>query len=186
LRFSPYQRKKRGAIFRLTDEYSNFYLKWIKNVSENVLSDPDSMYWQSMSDSQSWKSWAGYTFENICLKHIPIIKKTIGIGSVITADGPWRYIASEHNHSGKGVQIDLVIDRNDRIISICEMKYYSGEFTIAKQYAKELETKIQVFKEQTKTSKPIFLVIVTTHGVKKNKYFDQIVSNVVTLKDLLQ
>ena len=83
-----------------------------------------------------------------------------------------------------GAQIDLLIDRNDRTITICEMKFYTDVFTIDKRYAAELERKMRVFGEQTKTKKALFLTLITTYGLKKNQYADSLVHNDLTIDSL--
>jgi hypothetical protein len=167
MNLSPYKPGKKGSHYRLSDEYSYFYLKWIKNVGQSILNDANSKYWELMENSGKWKSWSGYVFENICIKHIPAIKKAIGISNVITTEGPWKYIPERNKHSQKGAQIDLFIDRNDNVISVCEIKYYTGKLSIDKEKADELMNKIRIFREKTKIRKSIFLVMITTEGVKK-------------------
>ncbi len=181
--FPLYGMKKRGARYRLIDEYSYFYLRWIKGVNNSVLEDPKAQYWQTISESQRWKSWSGYTFETICFKHAQLIKKALGIGGVITKEASWKYIPGKSNPSETGAQIDLLFDRNDNVISVCEMKCYAGKFSINKKYAEELRNKINVFREKTSPKKSIFLVMVTVEGVQKNSYSMEIVNNEVTLKD---
>jgi AAA+ ATPase superfamily predicted ATPase len=183
MNLSPYKPGKKSSHYRLSDEYSYFYLKWIKNVDQSILNDPNSKYWELMENSGKWKSWSGYAFENICFKHIPAIKKAIGISNVITTEGPWKYIPERNKYSQKGAQIDLVIDRNDNVISVCEIKYYTGKLSIDKKKADELMNKIRIFREKTKIRKSIFLVMITTEGVKKNPLSTQLIDNIVTLND---
>lgn len=83
----------------------------------------------------------------------------------------------------KGVQIDLLLDREDGVISIVEIKYSQEPFRITKTYATELGDKIDIFKEQLKINKEIFLVMLTTSGLLPNIYSDQLVKNEVILED---
>lgn len=179
----PFQRKTKGAIYRLIDEYSYFFLKWIKNVDKSILNDPNSKYWHTQSVTGSWKIWSGYVFEEICKKHSYLIKKALGISGMITREFAWRYSYSKNRESG-GAQIDLLFDRNDNVISICEIKCHESKFVINKKYREELRNKIAIFREQTKSKKSIFLVMVTTSGVTRNKYYQEMVENEVTLDDL--
>ncbi|ETR72381.1 MAG: hypothetical protein OMM_01761 [Candidatus Magnetoglobus multicellularis str. Araruama] len=166
--------------FRLYDEYSFFYLHWIKNVEKSILNDPESNYWQTRSGSQKWKIWAGYAFETICLKHIPFIKKALGISGVITREYSWNIASSKKS---KGTQIDLLFDRSDNVISVCEIKCHSTEFKIDKQYAEILKNKINSIVKKTGTNKSLFLVMITINGVVQNKYYQELVDNEITLKD---
>ncbi len=144
----PYN-KKIDAIYKLADEYCYFYLKWIKSAPASVFKDDKSQYWKLMSTSQKWKIWSGYAFEMLCYKNIHLLKKALDIAGVLTSEGPWKYVPSQKS-SENGAQIDLVIDRKDGVISICEMKFQADEFIISKAYAMNLENKITVFKEKTK------------------------------------
>ena len=117
-------------------------------------------------------------FEAVCLKHITNIKKALGIEGIHSEDSTWRYSAGKGE---TGAQIDLLIDRSDRTINICEMKFYNGEFVIDKSYASELERKLSVFAERTKTRKSLFLTMITTYGVKENEYAERLVQKKLTM-----
>lgn len=147
-------------MYRLTDEYSIFYLRFIEpNLSET------QGVWSSLSQGQTYKIWCGYAFENVCLKHISQIKKALGISGIYTRSASFFKKGDKQN---QGVQIDLLIDRNDRTINLVEIKFYDGVFTISKDYAKKLRQKIQVFKESTQTKKQVFLTLITALGLKSN------------------
>jgi uncharacterized protein len=135
--------------------------------------------WFRISNKNAYKIWCGTSFEAICLKHTAQIKKALGISGVHSEESPWRYRGSKGE---SGSPIDLLIDRSDRTITICEMKFYTDEFTIDKACATELQRKLQVFREQTKTRKSLFLTFITTYGVKKNEYSDRLVHNNLTME----
>ncbi len=156
--YTPFGKNSKDSIYKLVDEYSLFYTKFIEN---GKLKGAGS--WAKYSTTSAWISWSGYAFENICMKHIKQLKTALGIESVHTEHNMWRYVSKEEEN---GVQIDLLIDRQDQCINLCEMKFSINEFEITKSYAKELQTKIDVFREKSKTRKTVFLTIVTTNGVK--------------------
>lgn len=156
--YIPFDRSAKDSIYKLTDEYSLFYLKFIENSKSTGKGT-----WVKFSTSPSWKSWSGIAFEGICMKHVLQLKKALGIKSVYTETSMWRYCPK---NAGQGVQIDLLIDRQDRCINICEIKFSIVEFEITRKYAKELENKMNVFRESTKTRKALFMTMVTTYGVK--------------------
>lgn len=158
--YPAFGKKKKGRIYRLTDEYSIFYLRFIEH---NVL-DAESV-WLSLSQTQTYKIWCGYAFENICLKHTKSIQRALGIEGVYAHTSTFYRSATEEQ---TGVQIDLLIDRNDQTINLIEIKFYSGTFTISKEYARNLRNKIQAFREVTKTKKQIFLTLITSLGLKPN------------------
>jgi AAA+ ATPase superfamily predicted ATPase len=171
----PYDKKSKDVIYKLADEYTHFYLKFMENSRSH-----GNGTWEKFSAGQSWRSWSGIAFERICLKHIQQLKKAIGIAAVYTEESAWRYLPKV----GKGAQIDLLIDRKDFAINICEMKYAEKEFTIDKSYASELEHKRNVFKEATNTRKSLFLTMVTTFGVQSNEYVTRSVQATVTMDAL--
>jgi len=170
--WQPYDKKSRDTIYKLADEFTHFYLKFMERnrASGNGV-------WQNFSTGQSWKSWSGVAFERVCLKHIPQLKKALGIASVYTEESAWRHLPK----NAKGAQIDLLIDRKDFVINICEMKYSESQFVMDKSYAGELENKRDVFKQERGTKKSLFLTLITTFGVKENEYFLKLIQNSITM-----
>ena len=176
--FQPFGKKKKEKLFRLTDEYSLFYLKFIEN---NQNEHPDA--WNLLSQTQIYKTWTGYAFENLCLKHVSQIKKAIGISGVFSRSSSFFKKGTE---SESGAQIDLIIDRNDQVINLCEIKFYNEPFFISKDYANRLRTKRGVFRNQTKTKKHLMLTMITTFGIIPNKYSLDLIPLSVTLDDLFE
>jgi AAA+ ATPase superfamily predicted ATPase len=169
-KYTAYGNKERNSLYQLTDFYSLFYLKFIKNSSKL-----DENSWLNELDSPVQRAWSGYAFEQVCLAHINQIKQFLGISGVQTATSSWI-------SSGRlGAQIDLLIDRRDHVINICEMKFSLNSFTIDKKYAEELRNKIGVFKEESKTRKSVFLTMITTFGLAQNQYSMSLVQNDLTM-----
>ena len=69
------------------------------------------------------------------------------------------------------------------MVSLCEMKYSLSEFDIDKAYDANLRNKISTFTKVTSCKKTIQLVMITTFGVKRNKY-SGLVGTQVLLDDL--
>ncbi len=176
----PFGKKSNDAIYRISDEFTIFYFDWIKPLGKR---EPGEGYWMSRQNDHHRLAWAGYAFEGICMKHIQPIKNALGIGMVETFHGPWRYSAPM-SASTDGAQIDLLIDRKDATINICEVKFSETEFTIDREYSKKLRQKIEVFKNVTKTRKNIFITMITTFGIAENTYSSDIVSNSLTIECL--
>ncbi|MEI6900563.1 MAG: ATP-binding protein, partial [Bacteroidota bacterium] len=129
------------------------------------------------------RSWAGFAFENLCIKHVGRLKSALGLAMVETEEGPWYY--KPVKDSGiPGTQIDLLIDRRDATINICEMKFSEGLFTIDKKYAGELRSKIDVFRKATGSRKNLFLTMITTFGMSENDYSRELVQSSLILNDL--
>ena len=140
-------------------------------------------YWMSRQSDPARTTWAGYAFETLCLKHVRALKSALGISMVESTDGPWRYQPKKESPF-PGAQIDLLIDRRDATINLCEMKFSQAEFIIDASYAKELRQKINVFRQVTGTHKNIFLTMVTTYGVINNVYSQELLAITLTLDDL--
>jgi uncharacterized protein len=172
--WQPYNKKNRDTLYKLGDEFTHFYLKFMeRNQSYG------SGVWQSFATSPSWRSWSGVAFERVCLKHIPQLKTALGIAGVYTEESAWRFLPKK----GKGAQIDLLIDRRDFVVNICDMKYSESEFIVDKAYATELKNKRDVFKRETGIKKSLFLTLITTFGVKTNEYYTSLVQNSLTIDE---
>jgi uncharacterized protein len=157
----PYGKQQRETLYRLTDEYSLFYIHFIEahHHIEN--------FWIKKYNTQTVKSWQGYAFENVCLKHIEGIKQTLGISGILTSESSFY---KRKDKESKGCQIDLLIDRADNAINICEMKFYDGAYTLTEENIKDLQQRRNIFQETTKTKKQLFLTLIATDGIIENKY----------------
>ena len=171
--YYPFGKKKKDMLYRLTDEYSLFYLHFIENKRL-----PEKNIWKQLSQTNIYKSWSGYAFESLCLKHVAAIKKALEIGGLYTETSGFIYRGNEDQ---SGIQIDLLIDRNDQIINVCEVKFHQDVFSIDKRYAGKLRTKISVFSEVTKTRKQVFLTFISSFGLKPNKHSIGLVDNDLTM-----
>ncbi|MCK4607980.1 MAG: hypothetical protein KAT71_00720 [Gammaproteobacteria bacterium] len=168
----------RGEYYKLIDEFSLFYLHWVTSKkAERFTQD----HWLNQTNKSSYKAWAGYAFESICMKHIDQIIAALKIkGGSITST--WRFIPKKHLEDG--AQIDLLIDRNDNAITICEIKHTANPFAIDKKYAKDLLRKVEVFRKKTRTDKQIFIAMISANGLKATMYSEELITAVVTLDDL--
>ena len=167
--YFPFGKKRKDKLYRLTDEYSLFYLHFIERRRRNVKGA-----WQALSQTSTFKSWSGYAFESLCLKHIEQIKTALQIGGIYSESSSFFFAGNE---SLPAIQIDLLIDRNDQVINLCEIKFQQSEFIISKSYAEQLQKKIAVFSEISKTKKQIFLTMITTFGTTQNKHSLGLVDN---------
>jgi hypothetical protein len=178
-RAAHFGRRTKDAVYRLTDEYSLFYLKWMGRKARG-----DEAGWLKQRSSGAWRAWSGVAFEGICLKHVPEIKRALGIAGVTTRE----YVFRRHptGKGERGAQIDLVIDRNDDCINLCEMKFSETEIVIDKSYARELRNKQDVFERATRTQKSLLITLLTTHGIRDNEYAKNLVSARVELPALFR
>lgn len=183
-RFVPYGKRARDTSYRLIDEYSLFYLKWIDTAPPSTFGARGPKYWQSKAASPGFRAWAGYAFEGICLKHSHELEIALGIDSLANEVGSWRYVPRPGSDD-VGAQVDLLFDRPDGFINLCELKYATDEFVLTKAYAKELVSKVDVFKQHTKTKKEVVLTLVTTHGLKRGLWNDEVIDSVVTAEQMM-
>jgi len=165
--------KKNLQLYQLTDFYSLFYLYFVKDRRGT-----GGDYWSSLMDTGNHQAWAGYSFELLCQTHISQIKRALSIGGVVSYTSGWRSKDAEN-----GAQIDLLIDRNDNVINLCEIKYATKAFVITKSYDENLRNKRGVFIEETRTKKSVHITMITTYGVKHNEYWNNIQSELL-LDDL--
>ena len=166
-KYQPFQRTNRQSLFQLVDFYTLFYLKIIKNAQFL-----DTGNWLALTDSPVYKAWSGYAFEQVCLMHTPQIKQALGISGIFSQSSSWRSKDAEN-----GAQIDLLIDRRDRVINLFEIKFSSEPYTITKAYSEQLRQKIGVFKSETNTRKAVWLAMLTTFGLKKNEHSGSLVQH---------
>ena len=176
--FIPFNKTGKDTIYKLTDEYSLFYLKFMENNTSSGVGT-----WLLKATSPSWVSWSGLAFENIWLKHIPQIKKALGIAAVYTEESAWRYVAKGE---GKGTQIDLLIDRQDNCINLCEIKFSNKPFVVSSDYAENLTAKRFVFEEKTGTRKTVFVTLLTTFGATANEHYLNNVQNQLNMSVLFE
>lgn len=184
--FLPVGHSKKGIFYRILDEYSLFYLQWIEPEKHNIeLEIEDNNFWLNVIQSPKYQSWRGYAFESVCYKHIANIKKAIGINTASNI-GAWRYVPRLNEASKRGAQIDLLFDRKDDAINICEIKYSDNPFIIDKQYAETLSRVIDVYKNITRSKKQIFISMISANGVQENVYSKELIDSVVTLENLFR
>lgn len=169
--------KKNDTVYRLIDFYTLFYFKFLENDTAK-----DEDWWTHHLDSSSIYSWMGITFETICMLHHKQIKKTLGISGMATEVSTWRCAADEEEGTS-GAQIDMIIDRADRIIHLCEMKFSETTYNVTKAYEMKLRERAAIFKLRTDTTKSLVHTFVTTFGVTDGKH-KSIVHSEVTMDDL--
>ncbi|WP_156812674.1 hypothetical protein [Legionella tunisiensis] len=143
-RVPDFGKKKKDARYRLIDGFTLFYLKWVEGQGEF-----GEYYWIRKKGSESYNTWAGYAFENLCFLHYREILLALGIAVIAEAKSGWRYLPSKDS-GDDGVQIDLLINRADKCINLCEIKFYDDEYSISKPYAQMLRKRKVVLKRKQK------------------------------------
>lgn len=182
-RFVPFEHEKRGVFYKIVDEYSLFYFKWIAPHKKFIERGEEKGYWMRLQNSPAWHAWSGCAFEAICSKHVPLIRDALNL--VMARASQWRFVPPKGSPE-KGAQIDLLFDRDDNAITLCEIKYTKEPFVITKAYAEALENKMIVFKKRTGTEKNLFWGLISANGLKENIYAEQLITSTVTLDDLFE
>lgn len=159
----------KNKIYRLSDFYTLFYFRFIE---KNDFKDKN--FWSHLLDTTRINAWQGLTFELICLTHLDQIKNALGISGILTKSTSWR---------SKDAQIDLVIDRADRVINLCEIKFSASKFQIKKDYAEHIRERKSKFCEAMNTTRPVVNTFITTYGVSPGKY-SSVCQNEVVMDDL--
>lgn len=173
--YARYGNAKNNAIYRIKDFYTLFYYKYVNGIDTK-----DSLRWTHLSSTPQVSSWQGFSFELLCLLHLDEIKKALGIDRILNDASAWRSRQPEQN-----TQIDLVIERADHNINLCEMKFSSGMYAIDKGYEQKLRERMSIFLAETMTRCSTRITLVTTYGVLQNKH-SGIVNDEVLLDDLFE
>ncbi len=173
LSYARFGNNKNNTIYRIKDFYTLFYYKYL-----NGFNTKDAHRWTHLASSPQISSWQGFSFELLCLLHLEEVKKSLGIDRILNDASAWRSKQSDRN-----TQIDLVIERADRNINLCEMKFSNEMYAINKEYEQKLRERISIFKDETKTRCSTRITMITTYGVLKNKHIG-IVDDEVLLDDL--
>jgi hypothetical protein len=177
--YSQFGNQTKGTIYRLSDFYTLFYYKFVARADSK-----DEQWWTHNYHSHSVESWQGLTFELSCLTHLNQIRKALGISGISTSASSWRYTPKKDEEE-KGAQIDLVIERGDRCINLCEMKFSATPYTITGDYANRIRERMGLFKTKTKTACSLMNTFVTTFGVAKGVH-SEVVDSEVTADDLFE
>ena len=173
--FNNYDGPRTDVRYRVIDSFCLFWL-YFKDKKKTT----NERFWQDNLISPMLNAWRGYTFENICFLHVRQIKSALGIAGVQTETMPWLSRRKEG-----GAQIDMVIDRADNVINICEMKFSGSDYTIDKDTDEELRGKIDAFQSETHTKKSLQLTLITTFGLVRIQYSNS-VQSLVRMDDLFK
>ena len=176
--YSLPNKEKNDRIFQLIDNFTLFHFKFIDGIA-----NPMPNFWSAAEQTQTVRIWCGHAFERVALQHIDQIKAKLGISGVITRVYGWRCRTGDEGDSG--AQVDLVIDRDDRVTNLCEIKYRKGEFAIDDKYDLQLQSRREAFIEKTGTSNAVHLTMITVNGVLHNANWHDIQSE-ITLNDLFK
>lgn len=173
--YIPFGKGKRDLHYKLTDPFCLFYLKFVQGQTET---DPD--FWMHNVASQAVSAWRGIAFEELCFSHIGQIKKALDILGVSSRQSAF---VVKGDGETEGMQIDLLIDRKDNVLNLCEMKFVGGEFEVDNNYEKKLRQRLQWMLDHMNRRQSLQMTLVTTFGMKYG-YHSGVFQQVVTLDHL--
>lgn len=176
-KYTNFALKTKNAVFQLIDSYTLFYYRFIQQNTGG-----DEYYWSRQTGSPIYYNWCGLAFERVCLLHITQIKKALSIFGTISRVCSWYRPGTSEK---KGVQIDLLIDRDDNVIDICEMKYTKQPYEMTSEEDQKIQKRRATFIDETGTNKSVHLILVAANGVKNNSYSDEFQS-IVTIDALFE
>ena len=156
----------KDALYQLIDFYTLFYYRFLKSAL-NV----DEDYWLRLQKTQEYSVWCGLAFEKVCLMHSYQIKKALGIRGVMANIFSWSVRTNQYH---PGTQIDLLFDRADNIIDVCEIKYAPGGYNMTAASLRKLKEKISILSQYVSSQKFIEPVMITSNGMNRNKYSEEI------------
>ena len=175
-KYREYGKERKNAVYQLIDSFTLFHYKFLEKRPT------DERYWSNQENTPAHNAWCGIAFERVCLQHIGEMKKALGISGVITDVSSWR-CAADSERGISGSQIDLLIDRRDQVINLCEMKYSTHEYSITKEVDANVRRKVSDFRSVTGTKSAIHVTFVTPYGLAHNSYAGN-VQSVITADDL--
>lgn len=173
--YVPFGMGKRDEHYKLTDPFCLFYQKYVEGRNEM-----DAEFWIHNVTAHSVNSWRGFAFEEVCLAHIRQVKNAINILDVSSTQSSWSLKGDDDK---EGSQIDLLINRKDNVVDMCEMKFYNEHFTVSKSYHAKLVHRQNLLTEQLPRRTAIHHVLITTFGLNYNEY-SGIFQHVITIDQL--
>ena len=172
------ERRKVASCGRrqLVDALTLFHHRFVAGES-----NPNERFWSRSIASGAQNAWRGLAFERVCLAHVPQIKRALQIGGVLVRVASWRHVPDDVHPDG--AQIDLLLERADRVIDVCEMKWSDGAYAIDKAGERKMRNRLETFRSVTGTRCAVHLAMVTPEGVLHNAH-SGIVQAEVVLEDL--
>lgn len=175
-KYRGYGKERKNAVYQLIDNFVLFHYKFLEKRPS------DEHYWSNQENTPARNAWTGIAFERVCFQHLAEMKKALGISGVVTEVSTWS-CAADPDRGINGSQIDLLIDRRDQVINLCEMKYSTQEYSITKKVDADIRHKVNDFRAVTGTKNAIHVTFVTPYGLVQNSFAGNVQSE-ITADDL--
>ena len=176
--FYSKKKKKKDIVYQLIDNFTLFYFKFLAGVHSF-----SANFWSQMILKPQYSAWSGLAFERVCFQHIEQIKRALSISGIISNVYSWQYRPKDAGESG--AQIDMLIDRDDQVINLCEIKFAQGEYELTESYSKMLRNKLSTFITNSGTKKGVSLLMITSYGLRHNQWANEIPIQ-LTMDDLFE
>ena len=155
--------KSKGSIYQLVDMFSLFHIHFADK------SGSDSHYWANHLGTPETNTWLGLAYERVCLLHVGQIKETLHIDTIASEQYSWR-----SKESTPAAQIDLIIDRADDVVNVCEIKYSGKEYSLSEEESKKMAYRLGTFRRETGTRQSLYLTLITAAPLAENACSDDI------------
>ncbi len=173
--YSTFGNGRRNVLYQLVDFFTLFYLFFLKDLPQN-----HTGYWLSLQGTQKFHAWAGLTFELLVLQHIEQIKRRLGIQGILSQEYAYRI----QDKDGGNAQIDLLIDRKDNTITVCEIKFSESPYIFTQEEELRVRNRLSSLRAVCPAHKSIQMVFVTTFGIAGGNGRG-VVNQEITIQDLL-
>jgi AAA+ ATPase superfamily predicted ATPase len=166
--------KPEGSKLRkyiLMDAYVRFYHSIIRGSMKETT--PPNTQFHAIMSSPRYAAWAGMAFEFLCMRHHKEISRILGFHGIPYTAGPFF---QRKTLDTPGVQIDLLFERSDKILVLCEMKYLLA--SVPGDIIDQVNRKVSALQEKY-PGRTILKVLLTKTGstetVAKKGYFFRII-----------
>ena len=161
-RYPAFGKKSKGSLYQIIDNFTLFHKKFLTRGGDERL-------WSNLTNSPVRNAWCGLAFERVCLEHVPQIKRALGVSGVQSSVRAWS-CKRDPELGVHGSQIDLLIDRKDQVINICEMKYSADDYAPTSADEESLRHKTHDFQVLTGTRSALHPTLVTPYGLQRNSH----------------
>ncbi len=171
-------RQSPDALYQLVDPFTLFHFQVMRLAGTR-----DAHFWSNNQNSHVYSTWSGLAFEKLCMNHEEQIRAALGVSGVSAEVFSWFSKASEKPAQTRGAQIDMLIDRADKTINVCEMKFWSTPYVMTAKDETDIERRVSALRRETGTDKNVIVTLVTTKGLVRNAH-SECVQKVVLLENL--
>jgi hypothetical protein len=174
--YIPFDRSGNSKFkkYTLADEFLVFFFKYM-GPNLRVIKESSSRRLFETLTQNSFDSWLGFAFERFCLKHAGLLALVMDFADDILLASPY------FKKNDERFQIDLLYQRADRVITVCEIKHQN--IKIGTNIIPEMQRKCALLKVPRgyALEKALISLYGPDNSLKDTGYFHHF----VTLDDIL-